>query len=140
MASEEQVGIQQWMASRHLNGEIKPFLRLAAQLSFCSNLKLNSLGLLQRSSITLFFLGVSLADHRKCCQLVCQDAWPPHTAFACGNDPHRNMGRYKGTGEIFITLELSNVQDKVQKIQIQREIGYEKTATSPRCANAFFLD
>lgn len=145
MASEEQVGVQQWMASRHLNGEIKSFLLLAAQLSFCSNLKLNSLRLLQRSLITLFFLGVSfskvsLAGHRKCCQFVCQDAWPPHRAFACGNDPHRNMVCYKEMGEIFITAALSNLQDKVQTIQIQREIGHEKTATSPRCANAFFLD
>ncbi|RLW00014.1 hypothetical protein DV515_00009269 [Chloebia gouldiae] len=45
---------------------------------------------------------VSLAGCTKCCQFLCQDAWPPHMAFTCGNDPHKNMGRYKGGEEWFL--------------------------------------
>lgn len=113
MARKEHVGIQQKMASRHLNGEIKSFLLLDAQLSFNSNLELILLGLLQKPRCfnpqSLFlFLGISspklsLAGCRNCCQFLCQDAWPPHMAFTCGNDPHKNMGCYKGGEEVFIT-------------------------------------
>lgn len=115
MASKEHVGIQQQMASRHLNGEIKSFLLIDAQLSFNSDIKLILLGLLQQSSITFFPQSisspkVSLAGYkRNCCQLLCQDAWPPRMAFTSGSDPHKNMGSYKGGEEAFITQELTNV-------------------------------